>query len=121
MAKNSLTLNEVQYLSFESDNARNVLLSPTSTQALRDQITLGRELPKASGNFRGVRKIQLKITRDVVVTDSLGNDIVAPLIATVQFAVPVGTDPSKVAILRTDIAALTADDEVTDTIERSFI
>jgi len=64
----------------------------------RDELSLLVSDPKASGNFNGVRKSTVKITRDqeVATATDMNVDHLAPLIGAISFSVPVGTSDASV-------------------------
>lgn len=69
---------------------------PTHSLIARDYVDFYRTLNKKTGNFNGVAKSAIKVTRDVSVPGvDTTTTLVAPQIAHVTFANPVGVTPAQ--------------------------
>jgi ABC-type sulfate transport system substrate-binding protein len=76
---------------------RSVWHGEDHSDATRDELSLVVGDPKASGNFRGVRKATVKFTRDQVVPGvDATTELTAPLIVSVSVSIPVGTTAAEV-------------------------
>lgn len=104
---------------YERDNEvtanRTVYKGADHTLALRNTMTVGRNWPKASGNFPGVAKTSVKFTQDIEVAGvDTSTTIVAPDIAEASFSLPVGTTAAQAMHMRERlIAALNHQDFIT--------
>jgi hypothetical protein len=58
--------------------------------AARDIFQLYRTLPKPNGNFPGMGKSALKVTKDIIIPGTDGSDLKSPTIMEVSFSFPVG-------------------------------
>lgn len=76
-----------------------------ATWASRKEVSFLRSLPKPSGSYPGNARGTVKITWDVEVVDKAGSTIVAPIIATIQYSIPVGADS---AVVTSHIAHMAA-------------
>lgn len=104
---NGTTVNHV-YTNYDRSSVRSVYIGANHTSLARNMMTLFRSPAKPVGNFPGVEKISVKLTRDITVN---GNDGVTPVkipdIVEVSFSMPVGmTDADKVLRRQTVIAAV---------------
>jgi hypothetical protein len=101
-----------RYLDYEN---RAVYKHDTNhTLSSRDTLSLLRTFPKANGNFRGQAKSTAKFTKDVIVTGLDGENIVAPVIVSLEFSVPVGLSSSEMLLARQKMVALADLDSVMD-------
>lgn len=108
---NDATIVTVPYSRYEETQNRTVYVGADHEPGSRDQIALYRTLPTRSGNFRGVGKSAIKLTKD---TQVLGHDsstsIMSSLIIDVTFSVPVGCDSGKLLKARQTLISLLDDD-----------
>lgn len=81
----------------------------------RDVIAMYRTFPTRSGNFKGVSKSAVKLTKDVEVAgvDS-STTLTAPIIIDVSFSIPVGATAAEVLHARQRAVALLDTDSVMD-------
>lgn len=91
---------------YEESVNKSVYISPTHVPELRDTLGLYRTQPTKSGNFKGVAKSALKLTKDVLVAgvDST-TTLTAPMIIDVSFSIPVGAVEADVEELRQRVIA----------------
>lgn len=69
---------------------------PSHSLISRDQVEFMRTFNKKSGNFNGVARASIKLTRDVSVPGvDVTTTITAPQIAQISFNNPVGTTPAQ--------------------------
>lgn len=81
---------------YSEEKDKSTYLFDGATWASRKEISFLRSTPKASGAYPGNARGTFKITWDTEVVDKLGNTIVAPIIATVQYSIPVGASDTVV-------------------------
>jgi len=75
---------------YSEEKDKSTYLFDGATWAKRKEICFLRSVPKASGAYPGNARGTVKLTWDTEVVDKLGNTIIAPIIATVQYSIPVG-------------------------------
>lgn len=69
---------------------------PSHSLISRDQVEFMRTFNKKSGNFNGVARSSVKLTRDVTVPGvDVTTSVTAPQIAQISFSNPVGTTPAQ--------------------------
>lgn len=69
---------------------------PSHSLISRDQVEFMRTFNKKSGNFNGVARASIKLTRDVTVPGvDVTTSVTAPQIAQISFNNPVGTSPAQ--------------------------
>lgn len=69
---------------------------PDHSLISRDQVEFMRTFNKKSGNFNGVARASIKLTRDVTVPGvDVTTSVTAPQIAQISFNNPVGTTPAQ--------------------------
>jgi hypothetical protein len=79
----------------------------------RDILTFYRTFQKVSGNFRGVAKSSAKFTQDFVVDGVDGvSQLTSPLIAEVNFSIPVGVTVADQLVMRQRIVTLLDTDAI---------
>jgi len=79
------------YTRYEEYIGRSVYISANHSLTARDMLNFYRTFPKAAGNFKGVAKSALKITRDYGVPAVDGvSTITSPIIVDLGFSIPVG-------------------------------
>lgn len=124
MQPNTITLNvdllndgnttPVTYTRFSEYENRVVYVNKAvHTDEARDMITFYRSFPVKSGNFKGVRKTSVKITKDFVVPgvdDS--TTVTAPLIQEFSVSRPVGLTAAQMTAERQLTIALADDDSI---------
>lgn len=79
---------DVQRYSEEKD--KSTYLFAGATWAMRKEISFLRSAPKPSGSYPGNARGTVKMTWDTEVVNKLGDTIVAPIICTIQYSIPVG-------------------------------
>lgn len=94
---------------------RSVYIGEGHTPDARNTLAMYRTFPTKSGNFKGVAKSSIKLTKDHVVpgVDGVAN-LTAPSILEINFSVPVGTPANEVRKLRQRAIAALDDDVVCD-------
>jgi len=94
---------------------RSVYVSDAHTVAMRDELSFYRAFPKRNGNFNGVSKSSIKLTRDMEVPgfDS-STSLLAPLITEINFSVPVGVTAADILRHRQTLYALLDVDVIMD-------
>lgn len=123
MQANTLTLNvdpanddtivAEAYERFEEFQNRSVYIGANHAPELRDTISLYRSFPTKSGNFKGVQKTSVKLSKDVQVAGVDGvATLTAPVIIEVSFSVPVGTPAATILQDRQRAVALLDDDTI---------
>lgn len=75
---------------YSEEKDKSTYLFNGATWAKRKEVSFLRSIPKASGAYPGNARGTVKVTWDTEVVDKLGNTIVAPVIATIQYSIPVG-------------------------------
>lgn len=77
---------------YEEAANRSVYVEATHTPDYRKMMTLYRTFPTKSGNFKGVSKSAIKLTRDVDVAmvDNTAT-VTSPIIGEMSFSIPVGS------------------------------
>lgn len=104
---NTGTTTDKAYTRFDEYQNRSVYIGPSHDMAAREQLAMYRTFPKVNGNFRGVAKTAIKVTRDKAVTGVDGvSTLTAPMIGDVSFSIPVGVTVADVIELRQEIIAL---------------
>ncbi len=112
---NNATLVAEPFERFEEFQNRSVYIGANHTPEARDTISLYRTFPKKSGNFKGVAKTAVKLSRDVQVTGVDGvSDLTAPFIIDISFSVPVGVSAADVLKYRQTAIAMLDLDSVMD-------
>lgn len=109
-ANDSNPANQV-YTRYEEAANRSSYIGSDHTLSVRNTMAVTRNFPTVSGNFRGVAKSSLKFTQDVEVdgVDATTSNI-SPVIAVVNFSIPVGTTAAEAMEIRQRlIAALDSD------------
>lgn len=103
------------YDRFEVFSNRSVYIGANHAAEARDTISLYRSFPTKSGNFKGVNKSSIKLSRDneVAGVDS-STTLTAPTIIEVSFSVPVGATAASLLQDRQRLIALLDDDAVMD-------
>jgi hypothetical protein len=97
----------------DSFSNRSVYAGENHSLVARDNLTLYRTYPKASGNFPGVAKSAFKFSRDYSITGVDGvATLTSPVIVEVSFSVPVGVAPADQLVMRQRAIALLDDDDV---------
>lgn len=82
---------------YEETQNKTVYVAGNHTPAHRDQLAITRSFPTKNGNFKGVQKSGLKLTKDLEVPGvDQTTTITAPIIIDVAFSIPVGTSPASV-------------------------
>jgi hypothetical protein len=90
---------------FEEVLNRSTYIGPGHTQVARYLMQLYRAFAKRTGNFLGVSKSEVKITKDFTVLGVDGTNQVAPAIADASFSIPVGLTAAQMLELRQDLVA----------------
>lgn len=108
---------------FEEFQNRALYIGPNHALSARNTIGLYRTLPKASGNFKGVAKTSIKLTKDVLVTGVDGvSQLTAPIIVDLGFSVPVGTPSADILIAEMVLKAILArQDLMVSLVEQAMI
>lgn len=79
------------YRRYQEHMDRTIYISGDHTIDSRDILTVRREMPTRTGNFRGMAKPSFKFTKDISVAGyDQSTTITSPLIGNVSFSVPVG-------------------------------
>jgi hypothetical protein len=94
------------YTRFEETQNRTVYIGEDHSLSARNTITLTRNFPTVSGNFKGVAKSALKMTQDIEVdgVDSTTSNT-SPMIAAANFSIPVGATSAQVMLIRQRLIA----------------
>lgn len=97
-----------RYQEFEN---RSVYIGPGHLPEARNMLALYRTFPTRVGNFKGVLKTSVKLTKDMEVAgvDS-STAITSPAILELSFSVPVGVTAANLVHLRQTALALLDDD-----------
>jgi hypothetical protein len=110
-----VTTTDWEYTNDERYLNRSVYTGPGHTMAAPHTLSFYRTRPKPSGNFLGVEKTAIKISKAESVD---GADSVAvytaPNIGEVSFSLPVGSTTAARKALRMALAAVLMDDDVMD-------
>lgn len=98
----SITLNTLVYNqdAFVTPNRVNYV-GPDGTFAVKDILSLARTAPKATKDFAGVARAEVKRTKTV----TLANGLTADAIFTVSCSLPVGMSKTDADALRNDVGA----------------
>jgi hypothetical protein len=104
------TTNHV-YSRYEEYQNRSLYIGASHALDDRDMIGFYRTNPKASGNFKGVAKSAVKLTKDITVDGVDGvASLTSPIIIEIGFSVPVGaTSAERILARQTMLAALDDD------------
>lgn len=103
------------YSHFQGYENRSLYIGGSHTPDNRDTLGLYRTFPTKSGNFKGVSKSAVKLTKDctVVGVDS-STTITSPIIIDVSFSVPVGVSLAELLHARQRAIAILDADTVMD-------
>lgn len=114
-AANNATPADENYTRFEELQNRSTYIGVLHLPEDRDLLALYRTAATKNGNFKGVSKSAVKLTKDVQVpgVDS-STTLTAPIIIEVSFSVPVGTTAAEVLHARQRAVALLDTDSVMD-------
>lgn len=112
-ANNGSTTNQA-YQRLEENVNRSTYGGPAHSFAATDTLQFYRTNPVRSGSFLGAAKTSVKFTETVTVPSAEGVDTKFPLIAEVNFSIPVGTSTAKVLELRQRVLALLDTDTIMD-------
>lgn len=97
-------------------------VATTHTLDNRDTVSLYRTFPKQSGNYKGVAKSSIKLTKDISV---LGVDqtssIISPIIIEVSFSVPVGSPVADVLELRQTVLSILDRDDIMNALNNQLM
>jgi hypothetical protein len=102
---NNGTTTDKVFTRFEEVLNRSTYIGPGHTQVARYLMQLYRSFAKRAGNFLGVAKTEVKITKDFTVLGVDGTNVVAPAIADASFSLPVGLTAAQMLELRQDLIA----------------
>lgn len=116
-ANNNGTPVETTLSRYVEEANRSTYVTATHLPGDRDQVAFARAFPKKSGNFKGVSKSSVKFTRDVIVQDAQGNDILVPMIHEYSCSLPVGVELSAVVRARQRMVSLLDDDTVMNMVQ----
>lgn len=110
------------YTRYEEAANRSSYIGSDHTLSDRNLMTVTRNFPTVSGNFRGVAKSTLKFTQDVEVEGvDATTDVNSSVIAAVSFSIPVGTTAALAMEIRQRLIAALDDDDfmvrLTETLE----
>lgn len=111
---NGTVVNE-EYTRYEEYLNRSVYIGAGHTPDARNTIAMYRTFPTKSGNFKGVSKSSIKLTKDFSVSGVDGSTTLSsPLIVEVNFSVPVGVTSAQVKACRQRLIAILDSDTVCD-------
>lgn len=111
---NGTTTNE-EFSRYEEYLNRSVYIGSAHVPDNRNTLSLYRTFPTKSGNFKGVSKSSVKLTKDYPVTGADGVSILtAPVIFEVNVSVPVGVSAADVKKCRQRLIAALDSDELCD-------
>lgn len=112
---NNGTIVPEPYDRYEEYQNRSVYIGASHTPDTRDTISLYRSFPTKSGNFKGVSKSSVKLTKDHLVlgVDGVSN-LTSPVIVEVNFSVPLGVTAANLLEIRQRVIALLDDDSMMD-------
>jgi hypothetical protein len=103
------------YDRYEEYQNRSTYIGANHAPEARDQIQMYRSFPTKSGNFKGVSKSSVKLTRDVSVTGVDGvATLTSPIITEISFSIPVGTPAADVLKARQRALAMIDSDDIMD-------
>jgi hypothetical protein len=110
------------YERFEEFQNRSVYIGETHVNEARDTVNLYRSFPTKSGNFKGVAKTTVKLSKDVVVAgvDS-STSLTAPAIIEINFSFPVGMTAAAVKVCRQRAVAALDSDEIMDPLNNQLM
>lgn len=112
---NDDTIVNEEYTRYEEYLNRSVYIGTGHTPDARNTIAMYRTFPTKSGNFKGVSKSSIKLTKDFPVSGVDGSTTLSsPLIAEVNFSVPVGVTPAQVKACRQRLIAILDSDTICD-------
>lgn len=113
--QNNATVVEETYTRYEEYQNRAAYIGASHTPDNRDTISIYRTFPTKNGNFKGVAKSAVKLTKDLEVAgvDS-STTLTAPIILDLSFSVPVGATTADVKHARQRLIALLDDDSIMD-------
>lgn len=105
------------YDRYEENLNRSVYIGNAHLPEARDTITLYRTQATRTGNFKGVSKSAVKLTKDVDVdgVDS-STTLTSPIILDLSFSVPVGVTAADLVHVRQRALALLDDDTFMDSL-----
>lgn len=107
------TPTDEDYTRFEENLNRSLYVGDDHSVESRNTMTVTRSLPTVSGNFRGVKKTSLKFTQDYEVAGvDATTTLVAPIIISVSFSVPVGATAAAAMHLRERVRAALDDQDL---------
>lgn len=87
-------------------NSRSKYIGATHSAINRDEMSLFRSAAKASGNFRGVEKTSVKLTKDQSVPGADGvTTLTIPAIGECSFSLPIGMSSANKLLLRQCLVA----------------
>lgn len=96
---------------------RSAYIGLNHTPDSRNTIGLYRSFPTKSGNFKGVSKSSVKLTKDVQVTGVDGVALLtSPIIVEVNFSVPVGVTAAELKKVRQRMISILDSDTVMDSL-----
>lgn len=111
---NGTEVNEV-YKRYEEYLNRSTYIGANHTPDTRDTLSLYRTFPTKSGNFKGVQKSSIKLTKDHAVPGVDGvATLTAPSIIEINFSIPVGVSAADVKKCRQRALAALDDDTLCD-------
>jgi len=94
---------------------RSVYIGTGHTPDSRNTLAMYRTFPTKSGNFKGVSKSSIKLTKDHMVSGADGvSSLTSPVIVEVNFSVPVGVSAADMKICRQRLIAALDSDEICD-------
>lgn len=104
---NNGTTTDELYSRFEEFQNRSVYIGENHTPDARNTVSLYRSFPTKNGNFKGVQKTSIKLSKDHVVAGVDGvSQLTAPAIIDISFSFPVGTSVEDQLVMRQRALAL---------------
>lgn len=112
---NDGTTTDESFNRYEEYLNRSVYIGVGHTPDARNTLAMYRTFPTKSGNFKGVAKSSIKLTKDHAVPGVDGvSSLTSPVIIEVNFSVPVGVSAADVKICRQRLIAALDSDEICD-------
>jgi hypothetical protein len=110
------------YTRYDEYQNRSVYIGENHALDARDTVSLYRTFPKVNGNFKGVSKSAIKLTKDFSVDGVDGvSTLTAPFILDISFSIPVGVSAADVLIIRQRALAFLDSDTVMDALNNKLM
>lgn len=100
------------YDRYEEYLNRSVYVHTGHSLGSKDTLSFYRTPPKPVGSFKGMAKTAIKFSKELVVPDSVGGEVMAPVILHVTASIPVGATQEQKLLMRQRVVGLLNDDTV---------